>query len=376
MHQNWKIYNQSGAKRILVTRSLPGEEWIKILSAAGYRTEVWEAEESLTRDALIERIGNNCIGVIGQLTEKWDRDLFSVLKSAGGVAYCNYAVGYDNVDLDGATYNRIAIGNTPGVLTEATAEMAVALTMSCARRIAEADEFTRSGRFRGWLPDLFLGNRLWKSTLGVIGAGRIGSSYIRMMVRAFQMNLIYHNHKRNTSLETELTTYNEYLTKCGSDPLKVNFSDSVEDVLVAADVVSLHVPLNAETRHMITKHELLKMKPDAILINTSRGAVINEAELAEHCRTHSSFRAGLDVFEYEPVINEELKSLPNVTMAPHIASATVWTRENMAKLAALNIKGVIEDYPVWDKGSIDPFLGENPPEAIPSILNRSVLKNI
>jgi glycerate dehydrogenase len=371
--ENWKIYNPEGSERILVTRSLPGEEWIKILSDAGYRIEVWEAVESLTRDAIIGRIGTYCTAVIGQLTEKWDASSFAVLKAAGGVAYCNYAVGYDNVDLDGATLNGVAVGNTPGVLTEATAEMAVALTMACARRITEADEFTRSGKFSGWMPDLFLGKRLWKSILGIIGTGRIGSSYIKMMVRAFQMNLIYYDHNKNHELESELDSYNEYLVKSGSAPVKITFAQSVEDVLKEADVVSLHVPLTSETRHMIVKSRLLLMKSDALLINTSRGAVINEADLAEHCRTHSSFGAGLDVYEYEPVVNEILKSLPNVTMAPHIASATGWTRENMAKLAALNIKGVIGGFPAWDKGSIDPFLGDNPPEAIPSILNRSVI---
>ena len=163
---NWKIFNPSGKKRILVTRLLPGEEWLKILSDAGYRTEVWVSGETLTREGIIERIGNDCTAVIGQLTEKWDDVVFAVLSAAGGVAYCNYAVGYDNVDLDAATKNQIAVGNTPGVLTETTAEMAVALTMACARRITEADEFTRTGRFKGWLPDLFLGKRLWREHSG------------------------------------------------------------------------------------------------------------------------------------------------------------------------------------------------------------------
>jgi glycerate dehydrogenase len=370
----WEIHNPTGTQRVLVTRSLPGHEWLKILSDAGYRTEVWVAEESLIREGITEHIGNNCTAVIGQLTEKWDDDIFAVLRAAGGVAYCNYAVGYDNVDLDAATLNSIAVGNTPGVLTETTAEMAVALTMSCARRIKEADDFTRNGRFKGWLPDLFLGKRLWRSTLGIIGTGRIGSSYTKMMMRAFQMDLIYFDNKKNDNLEADLEAFNNYLISTGSTPVKIIFAKSAEDVLMEADVVSLHVPLTTETRHMISKHRLLKMKPDAVLINTSRGAVINEADLAEHCKKHPDFTAGLDVFEHEPDLNSDLKKLPNVTMAPHIASATRWTRENMAKLAALNIKGVIEGYPLWDKGTIDSFLGDTPPKAIPSILNKSVLK--
>jgi hydroxypyruvate reductase 1 len=371
---NWKIYNSKGLRRILVTRSLPGQEWLQILSQSGYRVEVWVAEESLTREEITERIGSDCTAVIGQLTEKWDAGLFSVLSTAGGVAYSNYAVGYDNVDLEAATRYHIAVGNTPGVLTEATAEMAMALTMACSRRITEADEFTRTGRFKGWLPGLFLGKRLWKGTLGIVGAGRIGSSYIRMMVRAFQMDLLYFDHKRNSALETDLLAYNDYLLSTGSNPIQIKFATSADEVLREADVVSLHIPLTSDTRHMISRPQLQTMKPDAILINTSRGAVINEADLAEHCKTHPDFTAGLDVFEFEPAINDRLKKLPNVTMAPHIASATGWTRENMAKLAALNIKGVIEGYPAWDNGSIDPFLTNSLPEAIPSILNRSVLK--
>jgi glycerate dehydrogenase len=376
MDKSWKISNPSGQKRILVTRSLPGEEWLKILSDAGYRTEVRVSVESLPTQYLIERIGNSCTAIIGQLTEKWDSRLFGILRDAGGMAYCNYAVGFDNVDLEAATRNHIAVGNTPGVLTEATAEMAFALTMSCSRRITEADKFSRAGRFKGWLPDLFLGKRLWRSTIGIIGAGRIGSTYGKMMVRAFQMDLIYFDHKKNENLEADLEAYNEYLIKTGSRPVKISFAQSAEEVLRNSDVVSLHVPLTGDTRHLISRSQLLKMKADAVLINTSRGAVINEADLADHCSTHPEFAAGLDVFEHEPAINDNLMKLPNVTLAPHIASATRWTRENMARLAALNVKGIIEGYPVWDKGSIDPFLGDDPPKAIPSILNKSVLKEI
>jgi glycerate dehydrogenase len=344
------------------------------LSEAGFRIEVWTAYDSISREGIIEGIGRNCTAVIGQLTEKWDSGIFDILSEAGGAAYCNFAVGYDNVDVDAATRNSVAVGNTPGVLTEATAEMAVALTMACARRIREADEFTRSGKFKGWLPDLFLGRRLWGVTLGIIGSGRIGSAYALMMVRAFQMNLVYYDHKRNENLENELDAYSKYLHESGRNKINVRFCNSINQVLAEADIVSLHVPLTSDTRHLISGPRLLDMKSDAVLINTSRGAVINEAELAEHCKTHPEFTAGLDVFELEPVVHELLKSLPNVTLAPHIASATRWTRENMAKLAALNIKGVIEGYPPWGTGSIDPFLGDNPPKAIPSILNKSVLK--
>jgi glycerate dehydrogenase len=373
MAGTWKIHNPSGEKRILVTRNLPGTEWLTILKTEGYRVEVWIGDESQSTDMISDAIGVKCSAVIGQLTEKWDAVMFDKLAKAGGIAYSNYAVGFDNVDIEAATRNRIAVGNTPGVLTEATAEMAVALTMACARRITESDKFTRNGSFKGWLPDLFLGKLLWKGTLGIIGTGRIGSAFAKMMIKAFQMNLVYFDNRKNATMESEIELYNQYLIKCGSDPVKAVFAGKIEDVLKKSDVLSLHVPLTGNTRHLIAKPQLQLMKPDAILVNTSRGAVINEADLAEHCRQNPDFSAGLDVYEFEPAINDGLMKLPNVTLAPHIASGTVWSRENMSKLAALNVKGVIEKYPLWEKGAIDPFLGDYTPEAIPSILNGAVL---
>jgi glycerate dehydrogenase len=368
---DWKVFNPSGTHRILVTKELPGTEWLGILTVAGYRVEVCTLKETLSGEKLAERIGNNCRAVIGQLTEKWDDGLFKVFSAAGGIIYCNYAVGYDNVDLDSATRNSVSVGNTPGVLTEATAEMAVALTMACSRRITEADRFVRNGGFTGWQPDLFLGKRLWKSNLGIIGAGRIGSAYCMMMVRAFQMNLFYNNSNRNIGFEKEIESFNDHLEIICHSPVTVTYAGTVDEVLKESDVVSIHVPLTKQTRHLITEKKLKLMKPDAVLINTSRGAVIDEAALASFCRSHPEFRAGLDVYEHEPEINKALRDLPNVTFSPHIGSATRWARENMAKLAALNIKGRIEGYPLWDQGAIMPFLQADPPRAIPSIINRS-----
>lgn len=366
------VYNPSGKHRILVTKELPGKDWLKILTDADCRIEVCTSREILSKEILIKRIGNNCRAVIGQLTEKWDMELIEILKKAGGLIYCNYAVGYDNVDVAAATKINILIGNTPGVLTEATAEMAMALTMACSRKIVEADAFTRDGKFVGWLPDLFLGKRLWRGTAGIIGAGRIGSVYAMMMIQSFQMNLIYFDHKRNTGLEKKIEGYNEYLEKTGCEPVTITFTGSVDQVLKEADLVSLHIPLTKETWHLISKKQLMIMKSDAVLINSSRGPVIDEDALAEHCRSHPDFTAGLDVFEMEPVVNEHLKKLHNVTISPHIASATRWSRENMAKLAALNIKGVIEGYPLWDEPQIEPFLKSVVPKAIPSIINKSL----
>jgi hydroxypyruvate reductase 1 len=167
---NWKVFNKTGETRVLVTKMLPGVEWLNILIDANYKIEVNLSNEVTTKPEIIEKIGTNCRAIIGQLTENWDEELFQIFSSAGGVVYSNYAVGYNNVNVKAATKSEIAIGNTPGVLTEATSEMAVALTMACARRIVEADSFMRKGYFKGWLPNLFLGKRLYRGTVGIIGA--------------------------------------------------------------------------------------------------------------------------------------------------------------------------------------------------------------
>ncbi len=373
MFDNWEIYNKNGTSRILVTKMLPGSGWLDVLLKSNYSVEVYGSDSTISKEELLEKIGGYCAGVIGQLTERWDSDLFQALRNAGGKVYCNYAVGYDNIDLEAAAQNRIAVGNTPGVLTETTAEMAVALTLSCARRIVEADGFMRSGYYKGWLPNLFLGQLLRGKTVGIVGAGRIGSAYALMMCQGFHMNLIYHSRNENKRIENTLNKYNDFLRETNSDTIRVKRADSLKEVLEISDVVSLHVPLTKETHHLIRTAQLSVMKKDAILINTSRGAVIDEIALADHCQNNENFRAGLDVFEEEPMINQKLKGLPNVTVTPHIASATHWTREGMAKLAALNILGFLEHYPLWRKDDMGPFLGNNPPKAIPSIVNADAL---
>ncbi|MCH2584861.1 MAG: hypothetical protein MK138_08845, partial [Planctomycetes bacterium] len=178
---SWRIENEGGALRVVVTKDLPGERWVEVLTAAGCELVISTSRDILSVDEIREALGERCDGAIGQLTEPWGAELFEALKEAGGRAYSNYAVGYDNVDLAEATSRGIAVGNTPGVLTETTAEMAVALTFAAARRSGEAEVFLRAGKYHGWLPDLFLGKRLWGGTLGIVGAGRIGSAYAKML---------------------------------------------------------------------------------------------------------------------------------------------------------------------------------------------------
>ncbi len=325
--------------------------------------------EILSVEEIAAAIGGRCDGAIGQLTEAWGRELFEALKAAGGTAYSNYAVGYNNVDVAAATELGIPVGNTPGVLTETTAQLAVALTFAAARRIAEADVFMRAGRFQGWLPTLFLGELLWRKTVGIIGAGRIGSAYARMMVEGHKMDLIYYDLRANAALERYVAEYGEFLKEQGEQPVACRRAASVEEVFAEADVLSLHPPLDATTHHLVNAERLALMKPNAILINTSRGPVVDEGALVEHLRTHPEFRAGLDVFEDEPAMKPGLAELPNAVIVPHIASATSWTRQGMATLAATNVAAVLLGYPVWQGADIAPFLGDAAPKAAPSIVN-------
>jgi glycerate dehydrogenase len=372
--EKWKSYNPAGSKRVVVTKVLPGERWLEILTDADCRIDVCTSPDILSVDEIKAAIGDRCDGVIGQLTEQWDEALFAALQAAGGKVYSNYAVGYNNVNVDVATQHEIAVGNTPGVLTETTAEMAVTLTLAAARRVVEADAYMRGGRYHGWLPTLFLGSLLKGGTVGIIGAGRIGAAYGRMMVEGFKMNLVYYDPYPNQTLEEYIAAYGEFLQERGEEAVSCTRLESVEDVLRAADVVSLHPVLDATTHHLINGERLNLMKEDAILVNASRGPVIDEAALVAHCRKHPHFRAGLDVFEDEPAMKPGLSELDNVVIVPHIASATSWTREGMATLAASNVAGVLNEYSAWQNpNDILAFLSSEPPKAAPSIVNNQAV---
>jgi hydroxypyruvate reductase 1 len=318
-------------------------------------------------------IGGRCDGAIGQLTEEWGEELFAALQGAGGHVYSNYAVGFNNIDLSAATRYGIAVGNTPGVLTETTAEMAVALTFAAARRTGEAERFLRSGKYNGWLPTLFLGRLLWRKTLGIVGMGRIGSAYARMMAEGHRMNVLYFDLYPNPMLEEEIAAFGIFLKSHGEEPVSCRRVEHLEELLQTADCVSIHTVLDDSTRHLFNSHRLSLMKENAILVNTSRGPVIDEAALVDHCRRRSEFRAALDVFEEEPRLKPGLAELENVVIVPHIASATGWTREGMAILAAGNVSAVLLGYPAWKSPDISPFIGDLPPRAAPSILNAGEL---
>jgi hydroxypyruvate reductase 1 len=373
MAKEWTVHNPGGSRRVIVTKQLPGNRWLDMLVAADCAVEVCESDDVLSVDEIKERIGDRCDGVIGQLTEDWNAGLFATLKAAGATAYSNYAVGYNNVDVAGATAAGIPVGNTPGVLTETTAEMAAALTLSAGRRVVEADRFMRAGNYHGWLPTMYMGQRFHGKTVGIIGCGRIGAAYGRMMVEGFKMNLVYYDLYANEMLEGYVKDYGELLAAHGERPVTATRLDTIEDVMRAADVVSIHTVLDETTHHLVNAERLALMKDDAILINSSRGPVIDEAALVGHCRTHPDFKAGLDVFEDEPAMKPGLNELDNVTIVPHIASATTWTRQGMATLAAANVAGLLQGYPLWTGDDVLPFLEGDFPEFAPSIVNAEEL---
>lgn len=367
--KKWETHNPSGSKRVIVTKKLPGTLWLERLIQADCKVEVCTSTDVLSVDDIKTAMGQQCDAVLGQLTEDWGDKLFGALKAAGGTAYSNVAVGYNNVDVDAATKHGIPVGNTPGVLTETTAQMAVTLTFAAARRTGEAERFLRAGKYKGWLMTLFLGELLWRKTVGVIGVGRIGATYARMMVEGHKMNLVYHDIYPNKDLEDYIAAYSQFLKSHGEEPVTCKRVESLEEMLQEADCVSVHTVLDESTHHLINAERLALMKENAILVNTSRGPVVDEAALVDHCRMHPDFRAGLDVFEDEPDLKPGLDELDNVIIVPHIASATRWTREGMATLAASNVAGLLMGYPVWNQPDILPFLATEAPQAAPSIIN-------
>jgi lactate dehydrogenase-like 2-hydroxyacid dehydrogenase len=258
------------------------------------------------------------------LTDRFDTAAIEQLK--GVRAICNVAVGFDNIDLAAATRKGILVSNTPDVLTETTADFAFSLLMATARRVVEAHQFVHSGKWQRWTIDLLVGQDIHHRTLGIFGMGRIGQAMARRG-RGFGMRIVYSDAQRAPeAIETELQA--KYVSK--------------EQLLREADFVSLHVPLLPETRKLIGAAELQLMKSTAILINTARGPVVDEAALADALQKRVITGAGLDVFETEPKLNPKLLELDNVVLAPHIASASVETRRRMSTMAAENAAAAIE----------------------------------
>lgn len=302
--------------KIFITRKIP-DSGIELLKEKGFELEINKKNRVLTKNEIIKGIKNKD-GLIPLLTDNIDKEVINSEPNLKMIA--NYAVGYNNIDINEATKRKIPVSNTPDVLTDTTAEMAWALLFSVSRRIVEADKFTREGKFKGWDPNLMLGQDISNKTLGIFGTGRIGTAF-GLKSKGFKMNVLYYDEKNNSTLEKELNAK------------KVEKSELIKK----SDFISIHLPLNKSTFHFIDINELQNMKENSILINTARGPIINENALIKALEKKWIFGAGLDVFENEPIINPKLLKLDNVIIQPHSASATIKTRSKMSIIAAKNM---------------------------------------
>jgi lactate dehydrogenase-like 2-hydroxyacid dehydrogenase len=301
---------------VLVTRRLPGGA-LGHLEQHCHRVRINPEDRLMTRDELLAGVPG-MDGILCLLTDVVDREILDAADRAG--IFANYAVGFNNIDVEEATRRGILITNTPGVLTEATADLTWALIMSVARRVPESDRFTREGRFQGWGPGLLLGADVTGKTLGIVGAGRIGSA-VALRSAGFGMRVLYCDPNPNSGLEK----------RTGAS--RVN----LDTLLGQSDFITLHVALTPETRHLIGAEELARMKPSSFLINTSRGPVVDEVALVTALKSGEIAGAGLDVYEEEPDLAPGLAELPNTVLLPHTGSATEATRSRMADMAVENL---------------------------------------
>jgi glyoxylate reductase len=312
--------------RVFVTTQHPGDGVGTLSSQFQVDQNLDRAKPILPANELLKGI-KGCDALVCALEDVISDEVMAASPDLKLIA--NVAVGYDNIDVEAATKRGILVTNTPGVLNETTADLAFALLMACARRVAEADRYVRDRLWKNWTPDLMLGVDIYGKTLGIVGYGRIGQAMGRR-AQGFDMGILY--TRRNTCKV--------------DDPQCVDL-----DVLLArSDFISLHCPLTKETHHLIGERQFSLMRPEAILINTARGAVVDQAALIAALASRRIRGAGLDVFEDEPSVPSELIEMNNVVLAPHIGSATVETRSNMATLAC--------------SGVISAFDGELPANAV------------
>lgn len=325
-------------QKVFVTRKIP-QEGLDMITGR-FEVNVWPSEHPPSREEIIEEAAD-CQGLITLLSDPIDADLIGQLSNLKVIA--QYAVGYDNIDVEEAARRGIIVTNTPGVLTETTADLTWSLIMATKRRIVEADRYVRSGKWNvAWGPELLLGTDIHGATLGIIGMGRIGQA-VAKRAQGFNMRILYHSRSQN-----EETAALKELVGAQSTNLDTLLRDS--------DIVSIHVPLASETHHLIGEKELGMMKKGSILVNTSRGPVVDQETLYRALSSGYLGGAGLDVFEEEPISKESpLLKLSNVILVPHIGSASMKTRTIMATMCAENIIAVLD--------------GERPP----NIVNPEVL---
>ncbi len=312
---------KSTQQKIFITKQIP-EAGLALLQKKGYAITIRKKKSIITQQELLKAT-KNTDALLCMLTDPVNKKVIASMNRCKVIS--TYAVGFNNIDVETASGKGITVTNTPGVLTDATADIAYGLLLAAARHFIPGDKMTREGKFIGWDPMLLLGKPVAGKTIGIIGAGRIGGA---MAERAagFGMKILYYSRTRKPQLERNLKA-----RKTG-----------LRTLLKQSDFVSLHCPLTPKTHHLLGKDELTLMKSSAVLINTARGEVVDEKALARALRQKEIFAAGLDVYEREPKVERALMSLPNVVLLPHLGSGTDETREEMARIAARNIIGILE----------------------------------
>ncbi len=307
-------------KKIFITRELAGNAET-FLSQKGFKVNVFQKDRAIKKSELLKEAADTD-ALITLLTDKIDRKIIDSLPKCKIIANC--AVGYNNIDVEYAKSKKIVVTNTPEILTDATADLTVALILACARRLGEGEKMMREGRFKSWKPQLLLGIELTGKTVGIIGAGRIGFAAAKRL-KPFGTKIIYFDRNRREKFENEL----------GAKKVTLN------SLLKKADIISIHLPLSKETHHLLDKTNLKLMNRNAVLVNTSRGEIIDEKFLISLLQKKKIFAAGFDVYEGEPNINPDLIKLKNVFLLPHIGSATYEARSGMAMLCAKNVASVL-----------------------------------
>ena len=309
---------------VFITRELP-EIAFELLNKNKISFDFYKKDKPIPRKLLLQKV-KNCQALITLLTEKIDKEVIDQMPNCKIIA--NYAVGYNNIDINYAKKKKIIVTNTPDVLTESTADLTMALVLTCARRLIEGENLLRNRKFKGWKPKLLLGTELKDKTFGILGAGRIGTAVARR-AKSFGTNIIYVDTNRIAKLEKE------------TGARKV----SLKYLLENSDILSVHLPLNNKTYHYLSYERLIQLKRNSILINTTRGEIIDEKSLIKLLKLNRLMAVGLDVFENEPNLNPELLKFSNVLVLPHLGSATIEARDGMAELSVRNVINILKGKP-------------------------------
>jgi glyoxylate reductase len=324
-HESTSFRRITMKPKVYVTRHLPEQAWHELIGVC--EVEIWDREIPPPYEVIVEKVRDK-EGLLCLLTDRIDAGLMDAGKSLKVIS--QVAVGYDNIDVDAATRRGILVGNTPGVLTDATADFAFTLLMAAARRVGEAIDFVRAGKWETWGLTLLLGRDVYGATLGIVGFGRIGQAVARR-ARGFDMNILYYDTDPHPTEATELEAqYRRF-----------------DDLLRESDFITIHVSLNEATRGMINARALSLMKSTAILINTARGPIVDPEALYHALQSGQIAYAALDVTDPEPLpANHKLLRLPNLIVVPHIASATVTSRTRMASMAVRNLIAGLQNEPL------------------------------